>query len=262
MHNCNICRNMQEQIQKIFQLASEIDSAASRAFIFSGEHGSGKTSTARKIVEGYDSELLWIDTKQERTSVDHIRNVHEFVSKTAYSNKLKIVVIDSVDDLTISGANALLKPLEEPVGNCCFILISSNVKLLPSTIKSRCINIRFSRSKNAESWDKQELDLYNQMLSALDIFTTKAEVLHNFIDSNFIKEDSSTKWKTFKVVIRHLTVQLIKDHAILNTGKSIMSKLALYTEVHKLIYYTDKLNLSVYNTVLLILYKTAFLRRL
>jgi len=298
---------MQEYIQKLFQSASESESKMSRSFIFSGGHGSGKTSTARKIVQSHSYELLWLDTKQEKISVDHIRNIHEFVSKTSYSNKVKIVVIDSVDDLNISGANALLKPLEEPLGNCCFILISSNIKLVPSTIRSRCMNIRFSRPDGASSFDE---GLYNQMLSALDVFTTRAEVLHNFIDSNFTKEDTSNKWQTFKMLIRHLTAQLVKyselshyqpssrgceaaaaihlsqeasqpglsrvcfadprndgrvGHEIvkkLAVDKSIMDRLALYTEAHKLIYYTDKLNLSVYNTVLLILYKIALPRNL
>ena len=280
---------MQEQIQEFFRSAFKGEGNASRSFIFSGAHGSGKTSTARKIVEGHASELLWLDTKQEKISVDHIRNIHEFVSKTSYSKRMKIVVIDSVDDLNTSGANALLKPLEEPVGNCCFILISSNVKLVPSTIRSRCINIRFSRPKDAELFDQQTLALYNQMLSALEVFTTKAEVLHSFIDSNFTKEDSVNKWQAFKVLIKHLIMRLTwaigiepmnggsktpcfddklgmtREHEVvkkLALGKSMMDRLALYTEVHKLIYYTDKLNLSVYNTVLLILYKIAFPRNL
>ena len=259
---------MQEQIQEFFQTASKSESNASRSFIFSGAPGSGKTSTARKIVEGHASELLWLDTKQEKISVDHIRNIHEFVSKTSYSNKLKIVVIDSVDDLNISGANALLKPLEEPAGNCCFILISSNIKWVPSTIRSRCMNIRFSRPSHDALFDKQALSLYNQMLSALDVFTTKAEVLHSFIDSNFTKEDSANKWQAFKMLIKHLTAQLVKDDADdevikkLSAGKSMMDRLTLYSEAHRLIYYTDKLNLSVYNTALLLLYKIAYPRTL
>jgi DNA polymerase-3 subunit delta' len=53
------------------------------------------------------------------------------------------VVIDSIDDLEKSAANALLKMLEEPPANCLFLLVSHAPGRLLPTIRSRCRRLDF-----------------------------------------------------------------------------------------------------------------------
>jgi len=66
------------------------------------------------------------------------------ISRTPYMGDRKIAVIDDADDLNQSGANALLKTLEEPPSNSLLILLgTSATKQLP-TIRSRCQIIRFT----------------------------------------------------------------------------------------------------------------------
>mgnify|MGYP004537489875 CR=1 FL=1 len=50
----------------------------------------------------------------------------------------RVVVIDAIDDLERSGANALLKNLEEPPAGTVFLLISHAPGRLLPTIRSRC----------------------------------------------------------------------------------------------------------------------------
>ena len=50
----------------------------------------------------------------------------------------RVAIIDSVDDLETSGANALLKMLEEPPPNTLFFLVSHAPGRLLPTIRSRC----------------------------------------------------------------------------------------------------------------------------
>jgi DNA polymerase-3 subunit delta' len=52
------------------------------------------------------------------------------------------VVIDSIDDLEPSAANALLKNLEEPPANTVFFLVSHAPDRLLPTIRSRCRLLR------------------------------------------------------------------------------------------------------------------------
>jgi DNA polymerase-3 subunit delta' len=54
-----------------------------------------------------------------------------------------VVVIDSIDDLEKSAANALLKMLEEPPANTIFFLISHAPGRLLPTIRSRCRRLDF-----------------------------------------------------------------------------------------------------------------------
>ena len=76
-------------------------------------------------------------------SVDQVRELGELFAVTPALSPWRAVVIDSVDDLEASAANALLKMLEEPPANCLFLLVSHvRGRLLP-TIRSRCRRLQF-----------------------------------------------------------------------------------------------------------------------
>jgi DNA polymerase-3 subunit delta' len=76
-------------------------------------------------------------------SVDQVRELGDFMAMTAALSSWRIAVIDSVDDLETSGANALLKMLEEPPANTLFFLISHAPGRLLPTIRSRCRRLEF-----------------------------------------------------------------------------------------------------------------------
>ena len=78
-------------------------------------------------------------------SVDQIRELGEFVSLTAALSPWRVVVIDTVDELEASGANALLKILEEPPPNTLFFLVSHAPGRLLPTIRSRCRRLEFGK---------------------------------------------------------------------------------------------------------------------
>jgi DNA polymerase-3 subunit delta' len=71
-------------------------------------------------------------------SVDQVRELGELFAVTPALSPWRAVVIDSVDDLEASAANALLKMLEEPPANCLFLLVSHVPGRLLPTIRSRC----------------------------------------------------------------------------------------------------------------------------
>lgn len=77
--------------------------------------------------------------------VDQIRELGEFLSLSAALSPWRIVVIDAVDDLEPSGANALLKMLEEPPPNTLFFLVSHAPGRLLPTIRSRCRRLDFQK---------------------------------------------------------------------------------------------------------------------
>ena len=76
-------------------------------------------------------------------SVDQVRSLAELFAVTPALSPWRAVVIDSVDDLEASAANALLKMLEEPPANCLFLLVSHVPGRLLPTIRSRCRRLDF-----------------------------------------------------------------------------------------------------------------------
>lgn len=77
-------------------------------------------------------------------SVDQVRGLGRLFSTTASFSPWRVVVIDAVDDLERSAANALLKNLEEPPANSLFLLISHAPERLLPTIRSRCRLLRLA----------------------------------------------------------------------------------------------------------------------
>ena len=76
-------------------------------------------------------------------SVDQVRSLGELFGVTPALSPWRAVVIDAVDDLEPSAANALLKILEEPPPNSLFLLVSHVPGRLLPTIRSRCRRLQF-----------------------------------------------------------------------------------------------------------------------
>lgn len=70
--------------------------------------------------------------------VGEIRKLVKFFGSTAASGGYRVCIVDALDDLNKSGANALLKILEEPPARSLFLLISHSPGRLLATIRSRC----------------------------------------------------------------------------------------------------------------------------
>jgi len=80
---------------------------------------------------------------QRNISVDQVRELGDLFSVTPAMSDWRVVVIDAADDLEASGANALLKMLEEPPAKCIFLLVSHVPGRLLPTIRSRCTRLEF-----------------------------------------------------------------------------------------------------------------------
>ena len=76
-------------------------------------------------------------------TVDQVRGLSRLFATSPSFSPWRVVIVDSADDMERSGANALLKLLEEPPSNTLFLMVShAPARLLP-TIRSRCRTLRF-----------------------------------------------------------------------------------------------------------------------
>ena len=161
----------------------------SPAYLFSGPEGVGRKKTAkvfirnileknfeseetiRKIENNNHPDLLWIEpcyllqgklvsqrkAKLERLSIkstplirlNQIKEIIEFLGKKPFEAERSIVIIEDIEKMNESAANALLKTLEEP-NTGLFILITQRPEKLLSTIRSRCQIVPFIRLDNTE----------------------------------------------------------------------------------------------------------------
>lgn len=90
---------------------------------------------------------------QDIISVEEVRKMKSFFALSAADGGRRVAIIDAVDDMNPSAANALLKLLEEPPKGVTLILISHQpAKLLP-TIRSRCRELRLGPLSPADLSD-------------------------------------------------------------------------------------------------------------
>lgn len=106
----------------------------------------GATTAARQVKALSHPGLLVLrrpyDTKTKKHTkfipVDEVRKLRAFLAHTADEGRWRVVIVDAVDELNVSAANALLKSLEEPPPRTVFLLVCSEPGRLLPTIRSRC----------------------------------------------------------------------------------------------------------------------------
>jgi DNA polymerase-3 subunit delta' len=84
------------------------------------------------------------DNKSGQIKIDQIREMLPFMAHKPARAGYRVVVIDSMDEVSRNGANAMLKILEEPPENAVIFLVSSRPGQLPLTIRSRCRVVRLT----------------------------------------------------------------------------------------------------------------------
>jgi len=85
-------------------------------------------------------------SKSRRIMRDDIRAVEPFLQQRAAEGKWKIAVFMDAERMNDEAANAFLKTLEEPPGQCLLILSTSQPDQLLQTIISRCVRVNLLQS--------------------------------------------------------------------------------------------------------------------
>jgi DNA polymerase-3 subunit delta' len=124
--------------------AREVSAAASLAV-------NAKNPVARRIAAQAQPDLLVIERTlndkgvlHKQIAVEDIRRTVGFFGSTAGEGGWRVAIVDAVDELNRSGANALLKVLEEPPQRALLLLVCHSAARVPATLRSRCriLNLR------------------------------------------------------------------------------------------------------------------------
>jgi DNA polymerase III subunit delta' len=104
-----------------------------------------ESPVARRVAARAQGDLLILErTLNERgvlrqqIAVDDVRRTVAFFGSTAGEGGWRVAIVDAVDELNRSSANALLKVLEEPPQRALLILVSHSAARVPATLRSRC----------------------------------------------------------------------------------------------------------------------------
>lgn len=167
-------------------LKNEIETGRiNHAYLFCGSRGTGKTTCAKILAKainctdykngkvcgkcaaclnadsGNTTDIVEMDAASNN-GVSNIRDIRDEVNYLPGELKYKVYIIDEVHMLSISAFNALLKTLEEPPSHVVFILATTELHKLPSTIVSRCQRFDFKRIGSSVIADRLEFIAKNE----------------------------------------------------------------------------------------------------
>ncbi len=143
-------------------------------YLFAGQRGCGKTSTARVFAAAVNCDqfltfqqnpaqadipcltcpsclamqrsahpdFIEIDAASN-TGVDNVRQLIETAAYVPLQGRKKVYLIDEAHMLSKAAFNALLKILEEPPVSVLFMLATTELHKIPQTVLSRCFQLSF-----------------------------------------------------------------------------------------------------------------------
>ena len=135
----------------------------------------------------------------ENIKMEQTKDLLKYLNKTTYAQSVKIVLIDNADLLNISSSNSLLKALEEPLGNTFFFIIYNDSSKILDTIKSRCINFKFSFSPE----DKK--NIFNKINENYQLSCTSQDL------DKFLYFDSPGNLLRYLLILKDTNLSISKD---------------------------------------------------
>jgi len=106
----------------------------------------GKCKNCKLILSNTHPDLHVIlkEEGKKNISISQIINLREKIYESAFLGKNKIISIPNIESMSRDASDAILKILEEPPKDTFFIMSSNFIHQIPSTIRSRSIEIEIT----------------------------------------------------------------------------------------------------------------------
>ena len=206
-------------------------------YIFAGQMGTGKTSTARIFALSYlcekykefnalninillpckkcESCIAFINNKHpdiieldaaSNNGIDTIRAIIDHASLLPVIGIKKFFIIDEVHMLSKAAFNACLKIMEEPPAHVSFILATTEFHKIIDTIKSRGITLYFKPVKSEIIYSNL-LNIAKKEKISIDL--NAIELLSNISDGSI--RDSLNHLELLRMMSNNITIELVNS---------------------------------------------------
>lgn len=170
------------------RVMSKFKDGITQNMLLAGSPGTGKTSTAKAIVNQFGLPYIYINASTD-TSVEVIRTrITDFCSTMSIlddQGKFKVVILDEVDGVSDQFFKALRATMEQFASNSRFIATCNYVNKIPDPILSRfeVINFDFDKSEETELTKKYIKRVYD--ICGKEEMSIEKPALVEFVKRNF-----------------------------------------------------------------------------
>lgn len=115
-------------------------SNAARAFAAAlqcDDHGCGVCTSCRTVFSGAHPDLTVVNTEKLSIGVDQVRHLVGTAAMAPGVGRYQIIIVEDCDRITVQGADALLKSLEEPPATTVWLLCAPTPDDVIVTVRSR-----------------------------------------------------------------------------------------------------------------------------
>ncbi len=154
---------------------------------------------------------------EKKIPIEKVRKLKSFFYKTFSVSKVKIAVINTVEDLSLNSLNLLLKTIEELPQYSYIFIISDNPINIIETIKSRCAFF-YINSLSKKEFDHFIYENYKDKSDQEILFLKNISFGSPKNASKIIKNNTFTLYE-------NILNDLIKSKSFLNLSETVMTKL-------------------------------------
>jgi len=161
----------------------------------------------KKVKFANDPDLSQL-TGETSIGIDQVRELEQNLSLKPHSFPPKIGLIAQAEKLTIEAQNALLKILEEPIGDSILILTAPRQENLLPTVISRCQLINLPEKAEVEISQKEIKELTQELEKILKSSPGKRI---QFVDQMKTRDEAIDFCQTQLVLWREILLKKIKQ---------------------------------------------------
>lgn len=129
----------------------------------------GTCTACEQVRRHVHPDMLWVEpqSKSRKILIDQIRDIQQRIYQTSLTGEWKTCVIVGADRMGDGAGNAFLKTLEEPPGQCLFLLLTDAPQFLLPTIASRCqeVVVGTAQGEAPEPWRSRLLEILGEEIA-------------------------------------------------------------------------------------------------
>ena len=185
-----------------------------------------------------DLHIILKEEGKKNISISQIIKLREKIYETSFLGKNKIISIPNIDSMSRDASDSILKILEEPPKDTFFIMSSDFIHQIPSTIRSRSIEIEIETPSFNECHEWLSESYSENIDLAIELSNKRPLIAKDLLDlnlldlrSNFIK-DISGIIKSGKHIV-NISNQWIKELDTLSLKLEWMSYILIDAIKHE-----------------------------